>query len=66
MAEIISFTVSGMGVPAVRSIPIIIGGSVMFGTIIGRVFLAEALSLRGWLGVFMIASGISLIGMESN
>jgi hypothetical protein len=35
MAEMISFVVSGMGVPAVQTIPIIIGGSVMFGTILG-------------------------------
>lgn len=63
-AEIISFIVSGMGVPAVQSIPVIIGGSVMFGTIIGRIFLAEVLSPRGWFGVIMIACGISLVGME--
>merc|ERR1719330_1448719 len=34
-AEIISFMVSGMGVPAVQSIPTIIGGSVFFGTVLG-------------------------------
>jgi len=65
MAEIISFAVSGMGVPVVQSIPIIIGGSVMFGTLMGRIFLAEILSPRGWIGVVMIASGISLVAMES-
>ena len=64
MAEIISFAVSGMGVPAVQTIPIIIGGSVMFGTLMGRIFLAEILSPRGWVGVVMIASGISLVAME--
>lgn len=64
-AEILSFVVNGMGVPAVKSIPIIIGGSVMFGTIIGRIFLAEMLSLRGWSGVFLIAIGVTLVGMES-
>jgi transporter family protein len=64
-AEILSFVVNGMGVPAVKSIPIIIGGSVMFGTIIGRIFLAEMLSLRGWSGVLLIAIGVTLVGMES-
>ena len=54
-----------MGVPAVKSIPVIIGGSVMIGTIIGRIFLAEALSLSGWFGVILIAIGITLVGMES-
>jgi len=43
----------------------IIGGSVMFGTVIGRVFLAEILSPRGWFGVVLIATGITLVGMES-
>jgi len=64
-AEILSFVVNGMGVPAVQSIPVIIGGSVMFGTVIGRVFLAEILSPRGWFGVVLIATGITLVGMES-
>jgi len=64
-AEILSFLVNGMGVPAVQSIPVIIGGSVMFGTIIGRIFLAEVLSLSGWFGVILIAIGITLVGMES-
>ncbi|KAL7537264.1 hypothetical protein ACHAXR_007708 [Thalassiosira sp. AJA248-18] len=57
--------IAGRGVPAVKSIPIIVGGSVMFGTILGRVFLAELLSLRGWFGVILIAIGIALVGMES-
>jgi len=37
----------------------------MFGTVIGRVFLAEILSPRGWFGVVLIATGITLVGMES-
>jgi len=64
-AEILSFLVNGMGVPAVKSIPVIIGGSVMIGTIIGRIFLAEVLSPSGWFGVILIAIGITLVGMES-
>lgn len=64
-AEILSFVVNGMGLPAVKSIPVIIGGSVMFGTIIGRMFLGELLSLQGWFGVMLIAIGIALVGLDA-
>jgi drug/metabolite transporter (DMT)-like permease len=64
-AEIISFFVSSLGVQAMQSIPIIIGGSVMFGTVLGAVALHEELSHRGWLGVVMISVGISLVGLDS-
>jgi transporter family protein len=65
MAEIGSFFVSSLGVQAMQSIPVIIGGSVLFGTVIGAVALHEDLSLRGWLGVVMISVGISLVGLDS-
>jgi len=64
LAEILSFVVSGKGVKATQSIPIIIGGSVLFGTVFGLVFLKEAISCRGWIGVFLISIGITIIGME--
>jgi transporter family protein len=64
MAEMISFFVSGMGVPAVQTIPIIIGGSVMFGTVLGMVLLAETLGWQGWLGVLMLIGGICLVGID--
>lgn len=63
-AEIISFCVSGMGVQAMQSIPIIIGGSVMFGTVLGYLALGETLTTRGWGGVLMISMGIALVGMD--
>lgn len=63
-AEIVSFFVSSLGVQAMQSIPIIIGGSVMFGTTIGAVFLKEELTYRGWVGVVMISCGISLVGLD--
>jgi drug/metabolite transporter (DMT)-like permease len=63
-AEILSFIISGMGVQAMQSIPIIIGGSVLFGTILGRVWLKEALSVKGWAGVVLIAAGIAFVGMD--
>jgi transporter family protein len=64
VAEIVSFFVSSLGVQAMQSIPIIIGGSVMFGTTIGAIFLREELSYRGWIGVVMISCGITLVGLD--
>jgi bacterial/archaeal transporter family protein len=63
-AEIISFIVSGMGVQAMQSIPIIIGGSVLFGTVMGATLLGEMLTTRGWFGVVLIAAGITMVGMD--
>ena len=63
-AELLSFVVSGMGVPATQSIPIIIGGSILIGTILGSVWLKESLSSTGWFGVLLIAIGITLVGMN--
>lgn len=64
IAEILSFCVNGKGVPATQSIPVIIGGSVFFGTVLGNLFLGEAVSARGWLGVFFIMMGITIVSME--
>jgi transporter family protein len=63
-AEILSFLISSMGVQAMQSIPIVIGGSVLFGTILGTVWLKEALTGKGWCGVFLIAAGIALVGID--
>jgi transporter family protein len=63
-AEMLSFVVSGMGVQAMQSIPIIIGGSVMFGTMLGYFCLHELLTCRGWAGVALIAAGITLVGTD--
>jgi bacterial/archaeal transporter family protein len=64
MAEMISFMVSGMGVPAVQTIPIIIGGSVMFGTLLGTILLGESLQWNGWVGVALLIGGICLVGID--
>ena len=64
IAEMISFLVSSMGVPAVHSIPVIIGGSVLFGTLLGFVLLQENLSPRGWFGVLLLVGGIALVGTD--
>lgn len=63
-AEIVSFFVSSLGVQAMQSIPVIIGGSVMFGTTIGAIVLKEELTCRGWAGVVMISVGIGLVGLD--
>lgn len=63
-AELLSFVVSASGVDAMQSIPVIIGGSVVFGTLLGRLWLGEVLTPKGWAGVVLIAGGIVLVGME--
>lgn len=63
-AEMLSFFVSSRGVPAVHSIPVIIGGSVFFGTVLGYALLQENLSPRGWFGVVLLVGGICLVGTD--
>jgi len=63
-AEILSFIISGLGVPASKSIPAIIGGSVVIGTLLGAVWLGEKLTTRGWFGIALIAIGIALVGID--
>jgi bacterial/archaeal transporter family protein len=63
-AELLSFIVSGKGVPATQSIPFIVGGSILLGTILGTVWLQERLSPKGWVGVALIAAGIVLVSMD--
>ena len=52
LAEILSFCISGMGVHATQSIPIIIGGSISIGTVLGLLMLGETIMWSGWLGIF--------------
>ena len=63
-AELLSFFISGMGVQAMQSIPIVVGGSVLFGTILGRLWLKEVLTWKGWCGVALISIGIALVGLD--
>jgi transporter family protein len=63
-AEMLSFCVSGMGVQATQSIPIIIGGSVMFGAVLGLLMLGETLLLQGWSGVLLLMIGIALVATD--
>jgi bacterial/archaeal transporter family protein len=64
LAEILSFVISSRGVPAMKSIPIVVGGSVWFGTILAAVWLRERVSWRGWVGVALISVGVALVGMD--
>ena len=65
IAEMLSFCVSGMGVPATQSIPIIIGGSVLFGAVLGLLALGEVLlCMHGWVGVLLLCAGIALVATD--
>jgi transporter family protein len=63
-AELLSFCVSGMGVQATQSIPTIIGGSVMFGAVLGILMLGEVLMLQGWCGVTLLMTGIAFVATD--
>lgn len=63
-AEMLSFVVSGMGVPATQSIPIIIGGSVVVGALLGLILLGEVMMLHGWSGIGMLVIGIGLVATD--
>jgi transporter family protein len=63
-AEMLSFCVSGMGVPATQSIPILIGGSVMFGSVLGVILLGERMTWRGWFGVILLVTGIGFVATD--
>jgi transporter family protein len=63
-AEMLSFCVSGMGVNATQSIPIIIGGSILFGSILGILMLGEILMLQGWMGVVLLMVGIGFVATD--
>jgi len=64
LAEMLSFCVNGMGVEAVHSIPIIIGGSVMFGSLLGLLLLGEELTWHGWLGIALLVTGIGFVSTD--
>jgi transporter family protein len=63
-AEMLSFVVSGMGVPATQSIPVIIGGSVMFGAVLGLLMLGETLMFQGIFGVALLMTGIGFVATD--
>ncbi|KAL9179138.1 hypothetical protein ACHAXT_000180 [Thalassiosira profunda] len=64
MAEMLSFCVSGMGVNATQSIPVIIGGSVLFGAVLGLLMLGESMMWPGWMGVALLTTGIGFVAID--
>jgi bacterial/archaeal transporter family protein len=58
------FFFSGLGVQASQSIPIIIGGSVAVGALLGLIMLGETLMLQGWIGVFALMVGIGFVATD--
>lgn len=60
-AEILSFIVFGKGVPASTGIPIIIGGAIVVGAVIGVLFLKEKITIFNILGTIFVVLGILLI-----
>lgn len=63
-AEMLSFCVSGMGVNATQSIPIIIGGSVVVGAILGLFMIGETMLWPGWVGVGLLTVGIGFVATD--
>jgi len=63
-AEILSFQVAATGAQASQSIPVMIGGSVAIGSILGAVVLRERLSVQGWLGVFLVVAGVACVATD--
>ena len=58
-AEMLSFVVSGMGVNSTQSIPVIIGGSVLVGAVLGITMM-----LPGLLGIALLTIGIGLVATD--
>jgi drug/metabolite transporter (DMT)-like permease len=53
-----------MGVQASQSIPIIIGGSVAVGALLGLILLGEVLMFHGWFGVILLVGGIAMVATD--
>ncbi len=61
LAEIVSFYVFSQGISASRGIPVIIGGSVVAGSLLGLLFLRESIGFRELLGVALVVGGIWML-----
>lgn len=61
LAEITSFFVFSKGIYASIGIPIVIGGSVLFGAVLGLIFLKETINPANILGILLIVGGIILL-----
>ena len=45
-------------------IPVIIGGSVMFGAVLGLLLLGESMMFQGWFGVALLMTGIGFVATD--
>ena len=61
LAEITSFYVFSQKVPASTGIPVIIGGTVVVGVILGMTFLKETLNPIHYIAIAMIIVGVVLL-----
>ncbi|MFH1253073.1 MAG: EamA family transporter [Candidatus Uhrbacteria bacterium] len=64
LAEITSFFVFSKGVPASVGIPIIIGGSVLVGAILGLSVLKETLNPIHYLAIVLIVVGVIFLSSK--
>lgn len=61
LAEILSFYAFGKNVPVSVGLPIILGGTVLAGILLGIIFLGESLNFKQWLAVGLILVGVWLL-----
>lgn len=61
LAEITSFMVFSKGVPASSGIPVIVGGSIIFGALLGMIFLKEVLTPLHYLAIVLVIVGVVLL-----
>ncbi len=64
LAEITSFFVFSKGIPASVGIPIIIGGSVLVGAVLGLTFLKETLNPIHYLAIVLIVAGVVILSTK--
>ncbi|MDO1447777.1 EamA family transporter [Rhodocytophaga aerolata] len=61
LAEITSFYAFSKGTPASVGIPVIVGGTVIVGTLLGVIFLKEQLHCQHYAGIVLILTGIYIL-----
>lgn len=61
LAEITSFYVFSKGINASVGIPVIVGGTVLVGTLLGIVFLKESVSWIQLAGIACILAGVGIL-----
>src|SRR3989338_4346402 len=64
LAEITSFFVFSKGVSASVGIPIIIGGSVLVGAVLGLTFLKETLNPIHYVAIAMVVLGVIILSTK--